>query len=61
VRGRFWSSTSTGRRPVSADDSLPPDLPFLEARLGADHVALLRRVKRAFDPAGILNPGKLGS
>jgi glycolate oxidase len=36
-------------------------LPFLEARLGADHVALLRRIKRAFDPAGILNPGKLGS
>ncbi len=36
-------------------------LSFLEARLGADHVALLRRIKAAFDPAGILNPGKLGS
>jgi glycolate oxidase len=36
-------------------------LGFLEARLGADHVALLRRIKGAFDPAGILNPGKLGS
>jgi glycolate oxidase len=36
-------------------------LPFLEARLGAEHVALLRRIKTAFDPAGILNPGKLGS
>ena len=36
-------------------------LPFLEARHGADHVALLRRIKQAFDPQGILNPGKLGS
>jgi len=36
-------------------------LPFLEARLGAAHVALLRRIKAAFDPHGILNPGKLGS
>ena len=36
-------------------------LPFLEARLGADQVALLRRIKTAFDPAAILNPGKLGS
>jgi glycolate oxidase len=36
-------------------------LPFLEARLGAAQVALLRRIKAAFDPAGILNPGKLGS
>ena len=29
--------------------------------LGADQMALLRRIKAAFDPAGILNPGKLGS
>jgi glycolate oxidase len=35
-------------------------LPYLERRLGAEHVALLRRVKHAFDPLGILNPGKLG-
>lgn len=35
-------------------------LPYLERRLGADQVALLRRIKRAFDPDGILNPGKLG-
>jgi glycolate oxidase len=35
--------------------------PYLEARLGADQVALLRRVKAAFDPLGLLNPGKLGS
>ena len=36
-------------------------LPYLESRLGADQMALLRRIKAAFDPAGILNPGKLGS
>jgi glycolate oxidase len=35
--------------------------PWLNARLGNDQMALLRRVKTAFDPAGILNPGKLGS
>ena len=35
--------------------------PWLEQRLGADQMALLRRLKTAFDPAGILNPGKLGS
>lgn len=36
-------------------------LPYLEQQLGATQVALLRRIKAAFDPAGILNPGKLGS
>ena len=35
--------------------------PYLQRRLGADQMALLRRLKTAFDPAGILNPGKLGS
>jgi len=36
-------------------------LPYLVERLGPAQVDLLRRVKTAFDPAGILNPGKLGS
>jgi glycolate oxidase len=36
-------------------------LRHLERQLGADHLALLRRIKAAFDPHGILNPGKLGS
>jgi glycolate oxidase len=48
--------TLTGEHGVGATK-----LPWLERRLGADQVALLRRVKAAFDPAGILNPGKLGS
>ncbi len=48
--------TITGEHGVGA-----AKLPYLQARLGADQVALLRRIKAAFDPAGILNPGKLGS
>jgi glycolate oxidase len=36
-------------------------LRYLERQLGAEHMALLRRIKTAFDPNGILNPGKLGS
>ena len=36
-------------------------LPYLRQRLGEPQIALLSRIKRAFDPAGILNPGKLGS
>ncbi len=33
-------------------------LAFVERQLGAAQVALMRRIKHAFDPAGILNPGK---
>ncbi len=48
--------TITGEHGVGA-----AKLPFLPAQLGAAHHALLARIKHAFDPAGILNPGKLGS
>jgi glycolate oxidase len=48
--------TITGEHGVGA-----AKLQHLAYRLGDDHLALLRRVKRAFDPDGILNPGKLGS
>ncbi|MFD3538560.1 FAD-binding oxidoreductase [Streptomyces sp. NPDC058662] len=48
--------TITGEHGVGA-----AKLPYLSTQLGAEQIALLRRVKAAFDPAGILNPGKLGS
>lgn len=48
--------TITGEHGVGA-----AKLPFLGAQLGAPHTSLLSRIKHAFDPAGILNPGKLGS
>jgi glycolate oxidase len=34
---------------------------FLADQLGESQMALLRRIKLAFDPAMVLNPGKLGS
>ena len=33
--------------------------PFLTIELSPDAIALMKRVKHAFDPAGILNPGKI--
>ena len=34
-------------------------VPFIGLGLSADELALMRRIKRAFDPHGILNPGKI--
>ena len=36
-------------------------LPYLTARLGQGQMQLQRGIKSVFDPAGILNPGRLGS
>jgi FAD/FMN-containing dehydrogenase len=33
--------------------------PFLAIELSTDEIALMKRVKHAFDPHGILNPGKI--
>ena len=33
--------------------------PYLGIELSPDEIALMQRVKQAFDPAGILNPGKI--
>ena len=35
--------------------------PFLSIELSNDEIALMKRVKQAFDPNGILNPGKIFS
>ena len=33
--------------------------PYLDMELGSQEVALMKRIKAAFDPKGILNPGKI--
>ena len=33
--------------------------PYLSIELSPEEIALMKRVKDAFDPAGILNPGKI--
>jgi glycolate oxidase len=33
--------------------------PFIALELSEDTIALMKRVKKAFDPEGILNPGKM--
>ena len=48
--------TITGEHGVGA-----AKLRQLPRQLGGAQVDLIRRVKQAFDPAGILNPGKLGT
>ena len=48
--------TITGEHGVGA-----AKLPYLTKQLGTTQIALLKRIKHAFDPADILNPGKLGS
>jgi FAD/FMN-containing dehydrogenase len=34
-------------------------MPFIPIELSPDEIALMKRVKQAFDPLGILNPGKM--
>ena len=33
--------------------------PYIDLELSEDVIALMKRVKAAFDPHGILNPGKI--
>jgi glycolate oxidase len=68
VRHAFAAFDEIFAKAVELDGSITGEhgigivkLPHLERQLGREHVALLRRIKNAFDPHGILNPGKLGS
>ncbi|MTA24772.1 MAG: FAD-binding protein [Actinobacteria bacterium] len=36
-------------------------LPYLEGKIGPVNMELQRNIKKVFDPAGILNPGRIGS
>ena len=36
-------------------------LPYLEGKIGPVNMKLQRNIKKVFDPAGILNPGRIGS
>ena len=36
-------------------------LPYLEGKIGTANMQLQRNIKKVFDPAGILNPGRIGS
>ena len=36
-------------------------LPYLEGHIGRANMQLQRNIKKVFDPAGILNPGRIGS
>ena len=36
-------------------------LPYLEGHIGTANMQLQRNIKKVFDPAGILNPGRIGS
>ena len=45
---------------VRSDCTLDDAAHLMEREWGSGGMAVLRRLKRAFDPEGILNPGKLG-
>lgn len=43
---------------ISGGCDVPAPAPFAADRIGIDQIRVLRKLKSAFDPAGILNPGK---
>jgi len=51
-----FGGTITGEHGVGS-----AKLPYLEAKIGPANMQLQRSIKKVFDPAGILNPGRIGS
>ena len=51
-----FDGTITGEHGVGS-----AKLPYLEAKIGPANMQLQRNIKKVFDPAGILNPGRIGS
>lgn len=51
-----FGGTITGEHGVGS-----AKLPYLEAKIGPTNMQLQRDIKKVFDPAGILNPGRIGS
>lgn len=51
-----FGGTITGEHGVGS-----AKLPYLEAKIGPANMQLQREIKKVFDPAGILNPGRIGS
>ena len=51
-----FGGTITGEHGVGS-----AKLPYLEAKIGSTNMQLQRDIKKVFDPAGILNPGRIGS
>jgi glycolate oxidase len=51
-----WGGTVSGEHGIGL-----AKIDYLERQIGAGGVEVMRRIKRSFDPGGILNPGKIFS
>jgi len=49
-----WGDSSTGEHGVGLTAKN-----YLDRQMSAAEIGLLKRIKQAFDPKGILNPGKI--
>ncbi|HTR99091.1 MAG TPA: FAD-linked oxidase C-terminal domain-containing protein, partial [Bacteroidota bacterium] len=59
VRGIFRLTVALGGT-ISGEHGIGySQKPYLPIALGEEEIALMKAIKRAFDPAGILNPGKI--
>ena len=54
------SASSRSKGSISGEHGIGfAKAPYLPIELSPDEIALMKRVKAAFDPNGILNPGKI--